>query len=284
MSKGLCLHLAYLFREVAFLERFGLAAATGFAGVEFSEPRQAAKEAIAERLEKSGLELVQFTTSSFATPERKQVGLAAVPGRSDDFRRDCEALVPYVELLRPKYVHAMAGIIEDGSSFNTCYETYQKNIRFAHDAFKSVGTGILIEPINSVDVPGYFMHEIALCARAIDDMGLPNVAIMFDAYHLARSGHDPVTSFQSFFDKISHVQIADSPGRHEPGTGRIAYQDLFDAIGGSGYGGWISCEYFPEGDTRKGLAWTRGISSKRYDLSGIARLVATTGGEDGAKV
>lgn len=284
MSKGICLHLAYLFKEVDFLDRFRLAAATGFSGVEFSEPRQASKEDIADRLAGGGLELVQFTTSSFATPERKQVGLAAVPGRRDDFRRDCEALVPYVQLLRPKYVHAMAGIVEGGAPFDLCYETYQRNIRFAHDAFASFGTGILIEPINSVDVPGYFMNEIALCSSAIDDMGLPNVAIMFDAYHVARSGHDPVANFHSFFDKIAHIQIADSPGRHEPGTGKIAYQDLFDAIESSSYDGWISCEYFPAGDTREGLAWTSEIRSNRYALSAIARLAETIGGGDGAAI
>lgn len=260
------MHLGYLFGEVPFLERFQAAADCGFAAVEFSDPLRFPPAQLAQRIRNAGLSAVQITTSSFNTTERKQVGLAAVPGREHEFQRDCRALVPYVQGLSVRWVHVMAGVVDPGDSFVRCYRTYLDNVRFALRTFEPYSVGVLIEPINTIDVPGYFVGTIDVARRAIADLGGRNAALMFDAYHIAMDGRDPERTLRDCFPAVGHIQIADAPGRNEPLSGAIDFERLFAAIDDLGYDGWISCEYFPVGETRAGLGWRNKVRCERAAL------------------
>jgi hydroxypyruvate isomerase len=257
IGKASCVHLAYLFTEVPFLDRFRAAADAGFTAVEFSDPRRFTPDELAQRARQAGLKVVQFTTSSFNAPGRKQVGLAAVPGRESEFRADCAALVPYLEALDASWVHVMAGVVQ--GPFERAYRTYLDNIRFAIDTYARLGVGVLIEPINTIDVPGYFLGDIALARRALRDFERENAAVMFDVYHVAMLGRDPVAALRDAFDDVGHIQIADAPGRHQPLTGKIDFPGLFETIDTLGYEGWVSCEYFPTGGTSESLSWNRSL-------------------------
>ncbi|MPZ56040.1 MAG: TIM barrel protein [Rhizobiales bacterium] len=254
-SKPSCVHLAYLFTEVPFLDRFRAAADAGFTAVEFSDPRRFPANELAQHAGCAGLKVVQITTSSFNSPGHKQVGLAAVPGREDDFREDCAALIPYIKALDVDWVHVMAGIVDAEAPFATCYRTYLDNVSFSIDTFAPHEVGVLIEPINNIDVPRYFMGDIALARKTLRDLRSESSAVMFDVYHVAMQGLDPIVTLLDSLSDVGHVQIADVPGRHEPLTGTLDFPRLFTALDGSGYGGWVSCEYFPTCPTLESLAW-----------------------------
>ena len=177
----------------------------------------------------------------------------AVPGREAEFREDCAALVPYIKSLDANWVHVMAGVIE-AAPFEQCYRTYLDNVRFAIDTYAPNGVGVLIEPINNIDVPGYFMGDISLARRALRDLESEDAAVMFDVYHVAMHGLDPVAALRAAFDDVGHIQIADAPGRHEPFTGKIDFPHLFETIDSLGYNGWISYEYFPTGHTSESFS------------------------------
>jgi len=265
--RGLCVHLAYLFGEVPFLDRFKAAADAGFAAVEFSDPLRFPAQDLAAAMRRANLTAVQITTSMFNTPQRKQLGLAAMAGREPEFRQDCEALLPYVEALGVRWVHVMAGIVEAGVPFEVSYRTYLDNIAVALRILTPHGVGVLIEPINVVDVPGYFIGDIAIARQALRDLGGADAALMFDAYHIAMDGRDPAETLRESFADVGHIQIADAPGRHEPLSGSIDFPRLFATMDDLGYDGWVSCEYFPAGDTRDGLSWRSRLRSKSVALA-----------------
>jgi hydroxypyruvate isomerase len=156
----------------------------------------------------------------------------------------------------------MAGIVDAGVAFATSYDTYLDNVRFALRTFAPHGVGVLIEPINTVNVPGYFIGDIDIARQAVADLGGGDAAVMFDAYHIAMDGRDPAATLREAYADVRHIQIADAPGRHEPFSGAIDFHRLFATIDDLGYDGWVSCEYFPAGDTRAGLSWRSRLRSQ----------------------
>lgn len=247
-------NLSMLFTEASFLDRFALARDAGFDAVEFLFPYACEAEQIAERLRRHRLKLVLFNLppGDWGNGER---GMACDPRRSDEFRAGVQLALEYATELGVPYVHCMAGITPPGLAPERARETLIEQLRYAADQFQPHGIGVLIEPINTYDMPGYFLNRsrqavdiLAACAR-------PNLFLQYDIYHMQRMEGELSNTIRAHLPLIRHMQLADTPGRHEPGTGEINYRHLFRLIDELGYDGWIGCEYRPRDGTLAGLGW-----------------------------
>jgi len=246
-------NLSFLFQEVPFLDRFAAAASAGFRAVEFMSPHEHSPEAVAECLAASRLENVLFNLpmGDWASGER---GLACLPGREEDFRRSVATALSYARVLKTPRLHAMAGIVPPGAA-RVCESTYIANLRYAAEQLAAAGLTLLIEPINTRDMPGYFLNTQAQAAKICAAVGLPNLKIQMDCYHMQIAEGDLATNLRRYADLCAHVQIAGVPERHEPDTGEVNYNYLFELLDEIGYPGWIGCEYRPAGTTLDGLGW-----------------------------
>ncbi len=250
-------NLSMMFQEIPnFLDRFDAAAKAGFKGVEFLFPYDHKPEEIAERLEKNRLFLALFNTvpGNWAGGER---GLAALPGREAEFRAGVETAIRYAKAAKCPLVHTMAGLWPDGQDKAPGERVYIENLRWAADRLAPEGLTAIIEPINTRDIPGYFLNYTGQACRIIDAVGRPNLRLQFDLYHVQIMEGDLAPKIRALAGRYPHVQIAGTPGRHEPDVGEIHYPYLFDLFDEIGYQGWIGCEYRPKGETLAGLGWAR---------------------------
>jgi hydroxypyruvate isomerase len=216
-------NLSFLFQEVAFLERFAAAARVGFRGVECLFPYDHPAEAIAERLHTCGLDLVLFNMppGNWDTGER---GLAALPGREEDFADAVERALAYARVLNCRQIHALAGIPPAGVSQHACETVYIRNLRHAAALLQPHGIRLLIEPINTVrDIPGYFLNTPTQARQIIEAVQSDNLFLQMDLYHCQIMEGDLAERIRHHFGHISHFQIAGNPGRHEPDVGEINY-------------------------------------------------------------
>ncbi|RMF41160.1 MAG: hydroxypyruvate isomerase [Alphaproteobacteria bacterium] len=247
-------NLSMLFPESAFLDRFARAAEAGFSAVEFLFPYDHDPALLASRRAGNGLELVLFN----APPGDWQAGdrgLACLPERIPEFRDSIEVALDYASALGCPRLHVMAGITTGRRDKDALRQTYVDNLRHAADRAASAGITVLIEPLNPFDMPGYYLNEVATAREVIAAVGRPNLKLQADIYHLQRIQGELANTLERNRDIIGHVQIADTPGRHEPGTGEINYPFLFATLDRLGYDGWVGCEYRPAiGD---GLDWFR---------------------------
>lgn len=248
-------NLSFLFTEHAFRERFHLAAAAGFQGVEYLFPYDWPAHELAECLKAADVEQVLFNLppGDWANGER---GLACLPGRQGEFSEGVEQALDYAMLLDCERVHCMAGLRPWGVAEAELEEIYIANLRHAADRFATVGTTVMVEPINSrIDIPGYWLDDIDKSLRLIERIDRSNVRLQLDLYHAQIIQGDLARTIEENIDLIGHVQIADNPGRHEPGTGEIHYPFLFSLLDRLGYAGWVGCEYKPLATTEAGLGW-----------------------------
>ena len=247
-------NLTFLFTEVPFLDRFAAAATAGFRAVEFAFPYEHPPAAVAERLAAAHLENAVFNLppGDWAAGER---GLACLPGREDEFRQGVATALDYARALGTPRLHAMAGIVPPGASRAACEQTYIANLRYAAEALAPAGITLLIEPINTRDMPGYFLNTQAQASAICDEVGLPNIGMQMDCYHMQIVEGDIATKLRAYAARCGHVQIAGVPERNEPDTGELRYSYLFQLLDDIGYNGWIGCEYRPAGKTADGLAW-----------------------------
>ena len=248
-------NLSFLFAEQPFPERFARAAAAGFAGVEYLFPYAWPAAEIAGWLRDAGLQQVLFNLppGDWAAGER---GIACLPGREKEFAAGVEQALAYAEVLGCRRVHCMAGLRPAGVDEARLTATYVANLRHAADRFAALGASVLIEPINSrIDMPGYWLDDVgrafSLCAAVDRD----NVRVQLDLYHAQIIQGDLARTIEANLERIGHIQIADNPGRHEPGSGEINYPFLFALLDRLGYAGWVGCEYQPMTTTEAGLAW-----------------------------
>lgn len=248
-------NLSFLFAEQPFPERFARAAAAGFAGVEYLFPYAWPAAEIAGWLRDAGLQQVLFNLppGDWAAGER---GIACLPGREKEFAAGVEQALAYAEALGCRRVHCLAGLRPAGVDEARLTATYVANLRHAADRFAALGASVLIEPINSrIDMPGYWLDDVgrafSLCAAVDRD----NVRVQLDLYHAQIIQGDLARTIAANLDRIGHIQIADNPGRHEPGSGEINYPFLFALLDRLGYAGWVGCEYQPMTTTEAGLAW-----------------------------
>ena len=251
----LAANLSMLFAEVPFTERFRAAAKAGFTGVEYLHPYAERAEDIADRLKENGLTqvLFNFPPGDWEAGDR---GIAGLPERSSEFRHGVGLAIEYAVATGCRRLHAMAGLMRDADKTGMHLDTYAANVQFAADAAAEHGIDIMVEAINSrVDMPGYIVDTVDKVLTVVDAIDRPNVYIQYDVYHMQIMHGDLTRSIDRLLPRIGHIQLADNPGRHEPGTGEIDYGWLLAYVDAAGYTGWVGCEYRPAGDTAAGLSW-----------------------------
>ncbi len=249
-------NLSMLYNEHGFLDRFAAAAKDGFQGVEYLFPYAFEKEVLAEALKANGLAQVlhNMPAGDWDAGER---GLACLPDRIGEFQDGVGTAIDYAKALGCTQLHAMAGIRPEHSDPDKVAETYIENLRFAAKKTEEAGIKLLIEAINTIDIPGFYLDTSAQALMTIETVGSENLYFQYDIYHMQVMEGDLTRTIEKNLAKIPHMQLADNPGRHEPGTGEINYTFLFDAIDKMGYKGWIGCEYKPKAGTSEGLGWLR---------------------------
>jgi len=248
-------NLSFLFADKPFPERFKKAAEAGFTGVEYLFPYDCPAREVAEWLRENDLEQVLFNLApgDWAAGER---GLACLPQRQGEFAESVEQALNYAMVLDCKRLHCMAGLRPAGHEEAELEATYIANLRYAADRLATIGATVMLEPINSrIDMPGYWLDDVAKAFRLQTAVDRSNVKVQYDIYHAQIMAGDLARTLEANIQRIGHIQIADNPGRHEPGTGEINYPFLFDLLDRLGYDGWIGCEYRPLTTTEAGLGW-----------------------------
>ena len=249
-------NLTMLFNEVPFLDRFERAAKAGFDAVEFLFPYPYPVAELQSRLKDNGLKLVlhNLPPGDWDAGER---GIACLPERAGEFREGVARAIEYATALGVPQVNCLAGKAPSGVSDATLRETFVGNLRHAAAALKKAGIRLLVEPINTFDIPGFYLNRTAQALSILDEVGSDNLFVQYDIYHAQRMEGELVATMQKHLSRIAHIQLADNPGRNEPGTGEIHYGNVFKALDRMGYAGWIGCEYKPATTTEAGLGWLK---------------------------
>ncbi|MBB3329394.1 hydroxypyruvate isomerase [Halomonas campaniensis] len=247
-------NLSMLFTEVEFLDRFAAAARAGFQGVEYLFPYDYPAEEIKRRLDGNGLTQVLFNlpAGDWAAGER---GIACHPDRVEEFRDGVERAIAYARVLGNTQVNCLAGIKPQGVSDDEARRTLIENLRFAAKKLADAGILLIAEPINTRDIPGFFLNRTEQALAIFDEVASDNLRLQYDIYHMQIMEGDLAPTIEKHLARIAHIQIADNPGRHEPGTGEIHYPFLFAHLDRVGYRGWVGAEYKPAGRTEEGLGW-----------------------------
>lgn len=247
-------NLSMLFTEVPFLERFERAARAGFQAVEFLFPYEHPAREIRARLDAHGLRLVlhNLPAGDWAAGER---GIACHPDRVAEFRDGVGQALDYARVLGVPQLNCLAGKTPAGVPAEAVHATLVANLRYAAGRLQAAGLKLLLEPINTFDIPGFHVSRTQQALALLDEVGAPNAFLQYDLYHAQRMEGELAATLQRQLARIAHVQVADNPGRHEPGTGEIDYAFLFRHLDAIGYAGWVGCEYKPAAGTEEGLAW-----------------------------
>jgi hydroxypyruvate isomerase len=247
-------NLSIMFNEVPFLDRFEAAARAGFEAVELLFPYTYPAREIRSRLAGNGLQLVlhNLPAGNWDAGER---GIACHPDRVIEFHSGIRRAIEYAHLLDVEHLNCLVGKMPAATDRETARRTMVANLRFAAGEFKRAGLKLLVEPINTYDIPGFFVSRTDEGLQLIDDIDCDNVFLQYDIYHAQRMEGELAVTIERHLRRIAHIQLADSPGRHEPGTGEINHDFLFRHIDRLGYTGWIGCEYKPATTTEAGLGW-----------------------------
>jgi len=253
-------NLSMLFTEAPFIERFGRAARAGFTQVECQFPYEAAPDAIQAELRAHGLRLIlhNLPAGDWAAGER---GIACHPDRVEEFRRGVDQAITYATALGVKKINCLAGIKPLGVSEGQVRATLVANLRHAAQKLAAHGIDLLMEPVNTFDIPGFFVSTTAQGIDILDEVDAPNAFIQYDVYHMQRMEGELAGTINRYLARIGHIQIADNPGRNEPGTGEIQYAFLFAHLKRIGWRGAIGCEYKPAAGTEQGLGWRRQLTA-----------------------
>lgn len=276
-------NLSLMYTDLPFLDRFEAAAQDGFRGVEFLFPYAWDPHEIRARLEANGLQQVLFNTpaagwdaaSAESLWQQGQRGTASLPGREDEFRAGVALALRYALALSCPRIHLMAGLLPAGASFHDHLTTYQHNLKWAARQAANTGCEVLIEPINTRDIPGYYLNRQADAHQVVQSVGAPNLKVQMDLYHCQIVEGDVAHKITQYLPsgRVGHFQIAGVPDRHEPDIGELNYPYLFQLIdtlsAQCNWQGWIGCEYRPQhgaqtGGTSAGLVWLRELPSKIY--------------------
>jgi len=247
-------NLTMLYNELDFLDRFEAAAKSGFEGVEYLFPYAYPKAQLAERLARHRLKQVlhNLPAGDWSAGER---GIACDPRRVGEFQDGVGKAIEYANALGCTQLNCLAGIAPAGVDREEVRQTLVDNLRFAAQKLSEAGLKLLIEPINTYDIPGFFLSRTQQALEIIRDVASANLFLQYDVYHMQRMEGELANTIKAHAPQIAHLQIADNPGRNEPGTGEINYRFLFEFIDTIGYSGWIGCEYKPKATTIEGLGW-----------------------------
>ena len=249
-----CANLGFLFCEVPFLDRFDAAARAGFTAVEYASPYDHPASELRTRLRHTGLTqvLINSPAGNRAAGER---GMACIPERVAAFRDGVAQALDYAVALDCRMVHVMAGVPPQEIAYDTAAALYAANLAWAAEKALAAGVKLVIEPLNPRDAPGYLLRTQEQGAAIVAAIGRDRLGLQLDIYHCQTAQGDVTRRLEALMPVIDHMQLADVPGRHEPGTGEIGWDYVFRRIDEFGYTGWIGCEYNPAGDTVAGLAW-----------------------------
>lgn len=255
-------NLSMLFTEYEFPKRFVHAAAAGFSGIEYLFPYDYTPAQLKQWLDDQSLPQVLFNLPAGRWDQGER-GLACLPDRQTEFQEGVHIAMEYANTLGNELMHCMAGIRPEGLSYTKALDTYLTNLAYATDIAAQHNRAICIEPINPYDMPGYFLQQSEQAVEIINELNRTNLKLQYDIYHAQRvEGHISHT-LERFLTYIGHIQIANSPGRHEPHLGEINYDFIFHLVDHLGYAGWIGCEYLPAATTAEGLSWLRRYQPQR---------------------
>lgn len=252
-------NLTMMFNEVPFPQRFAAAAKAGFAAVEFLFPYDYPPAEVARWLQEAGLKnaLFNMPPGDWAAGER---GVASLPGREEEFRAGVARAIEYARALGTSSINALAGLLPSGADRKRHREVFVANLRHAAKALAGEGRTLLIEPINSRDIPGYFLNTQAEAHAIREEVDQPNLKVQMDFYHAQIVEGDLSVTLRKQIAHVGHVQIASVPDRHEPDEGEIDYRHIFRLLDELGYPGWVGCEYRPRGRTEDGLGWLKELA------------------------
>ena len=252
-------NLTMLFTELPFMERFAAARAAGFEAVEYLFPYAYGKDELVHALKAHGLQQVlhNLPAGNWEAGER---GIACDPARVDEFRAGVALGLEYAAALGCPQLNCLAGKLPAGVSREQAHATLVANLKYAAAAFRTAGVRLLIEPINHFDIPGFFLTRTDQALAILDEVGADNAFVQYDIYHAQRMEGELGNTLKNQLGRIGHIQLADNPGRGEPGTGEINYAWLFKHIDAIGYRGWIGCEYKPKTSTNAGLGWIKALT------------------------
>ncbi|MDZ3992621.1 hydroxypyruvate isomerase [Pseudomonas sp. Teo4] len=252
----LAANLSMLFTEHDFLARFGAAASAGFSGVEYLFPYDFTAEQIWQQLEKHNLSQVLFNlpAGNWANGER---GIACLPDRVEEFQSGVEKAIAYAKVLGNRQINCLAGIAPAGVDAELLEKTFVSNLKYAADKLKAAGIRLVMEMINTRDIPGFYLNTTKQALEIQAKVGSDNLFLQYDIYHMQIMEGDLARTMESNLQLINHIQLADNPGRHEPGTGEINYRFLFEHLDRIGYQGWVGAEYKPLTTTEAGLGWLK---------------------------
>jgi hydroxypyruvate isomerase len=247
-------NLTTMYSRLPLLEAMAAARADGFTAIECRSPFSEPKERVAEMLAELGLTLVQFNCpmGDFPAGER---GIACLPGRKKDFRASIALTIEYAQALGCGQVNCIAGLMPTGAHYEDIEAVLVENLKFAARRLADAGIRLQVEAVNPLDNPGTFMTTTDQFERIHDRVGDDNLYLQYDFYHMQVVQGDLVRTYERLMGRINHVQVADNPGRHEPGTGEISYPFIFSELERLGYSGWIGCEYIPATIASEGLGW-----------------------------
>lgn len=251
-------NLSMMYTEFEFTERFAAAAKDGFKGVEYLFPYDYPAQTLRDLLDAHGLEQVLFNAppGNWAQNER---GIASLPGREDEFKQGFDLALEYARVLGNRTLHVMAGLIQPDQDREKHRAVYLSNLAYAALLAAREGITVVIEPINTRDIPGYFLNRQDEAQEICTEVGVENLRVQFDIYHCQIVEGDVASKLKRDISRphagIAHIQVAGVPDRHEPDLGEVNYPYLFQLIDELGYQGWIGCEYRPKAQTSAGLGW-----------------------------
>ena len=251
-------NLTMLFNESPFMDRFEKASNSGFKAVEFLFPYAYSAQEIHQKLVQNKLILVlhNLPAGDWDAGER---GIACLPDRVEEFQAGVTKAIEYAKVLGVNQLNCLAGKMPNGVDADSLRKTFVANLRYAAAELKKANIKLLIEPINTFDIPGFYLSKTHQALDILDEVGSDNLFIQYDIYHAQRMEGELCVTLEANLSKIAHIQLADNPGRNEPGTGEINYSHLFKFIDSIGYQGWIGCEYKPASNTEAGLGWIKSI-------------------------
>lgn len=249
-------NLTMLFNEVPFLDRFEKASSFGFKAVEFLFPYPFAAADIKKKLDQHNLSLVlhNLPAGDWDAGER---GIACLPERQEEFRAGVAKAIEYAKVLGVQQLNCLAGKVPTEFKQKLAHTVFVENLRYAAAELNKANLRLLIEPINTFDIPGFFLNTTQQAIDILAEVGADNLFIQYDVYHAQRMEGELANTLEKHLAKIAHIQLADNPGRNEPGTGEIHYAYLFQHLDRIGYKGWIGCEYKPASTTEAGLGWIK---------------------------
>ena len=252
-------NLTMLFNEDPFLDRFEKAARAGFKAVEFLFPYAYKAEEIKQQLDQNHLQLVlhNLPAGDWDAGER---GIGCHPDRVDEFQAGVASAIQYAKILGVQQLNCLAGKRPSGIGHQILHDTFVSNLRFAAGELRKANLKLLIEPINTFDIPGFFLSKTNQALQILEEVGAENAFVQYDIYHAQRMEGEICNTIEQNLSKIAHIQLADNPGRNEPGTGEINYAHLFPFLDRIGYKGWIGCEYKPATTTEAGLGWIKALN------------------------